>query len=139
MGKTVNGNIVAANAFLSTNQDVISIKEIQRYVGMVRKRTNKKTNYFVGVFDATVFMAMYDFIFNYDINHTNIIVPREMKHSLKGYFRDNLDKEFIEILDEEGDKMMGKAPKKQTTEKSPQKVKRRSSHAISNNRTSRSR
>ena len=45
MGKTVNGNIVAANAFLSTGQDVISIEELQRYVGTVRKKTNNKTPY----------------------------------------------------------------------------------------------
>ena len=141
MGKTVNGNIVAANAFFSTGQDVISIEELQRYVGTVRERTNNKTKYFVGVFDATIFMTMYDFIFEYDINHTNIIVPRETKHILNGYFRDRLDEDFIKILDEVGDQVMGRKTKTkiQTTGKNPQKVKRRSSHAISNNRTSRSR
>ena len=127
MGKTVNGNIVAANAFFSTGQDVISIEELQRYVGTVREKTNNKTNYFVGEFDATVFMAMYDFIFNYDINHTNIIVPIEMKHKLNGYFRDRLDEDFIKILDEVGDQVMGRKSKTkiQTTGKNPQKVKRR--------------
>ena len=111
MGKTVNGNIVAANAFFSTGQDVISIEELQRYVGTVRERTNNKTKYFVGVFDATTFMTMYDFIFEYDFNHTSIIVPSEVKHLLNGYFRDRLDKDFIRILDEVGDQVMGRKPK----------------------------
>ena len=109
MGKTVNGSIVAANAFITTKQSVMSTQDIKRYVGMVQKRVNHKTNFFVGPYDETTFMKTFDFIFTYDMNHKNIIVPSEVSDNkvLKGYFRKNLDKEFINILDDAGNRLLG--------------------------------
>ena len=120
--RTINGSIVAANAFITTQQTVMSTEEIKRYVGMVQKRVNHKTNYFVGSYDETIFMKTFDFIFVYDRQHKNIIVPSEVSSNkvLKGYFRKNLDKEFIDILDDTGNRLLGKIE-----DKEKQLVKRR--------------
>ena len=120
--KTVNGIIVAANAFITTKQNVMSTQDVKRYVGMVQKRVNHKTNFFVGSYDETIFMNTFDFIFTYDILHKNIIIPSEVSSNkvLKGYFRKNLDKEFIEILDETGERLLGR-----NIDKEKQLVKRR--------------
>lgn len=109
MGKTVNGSIVAANAFISTRQSVMSTQDIKRYVGMVQKKVNHKTEFFVGSYDESAFMKTFDFIFTYDREHKNIIIPRELYSNkvLNGYFRKNFDKEFIDLLDETGKKFLG--------------------------------
>lgn len=115
MTKVVNGSVVAANAFITTHQIVLSTQDVKRYVGMVQKKTNHKTDYFVGPYDEAVFMKEFDFMFEYDSEHKNIIIPIDefSNKVLKGYFRNKLDKEFIDILDATGQQFLGIEKEKQ--------------------------
>lgn len=119
MKRTVTGSEVAANAFIATHQNIMSTKDVKRYVGMVQKRVNHKTDFYVGSYDETVFMKTFDFIFAYDREHKNIIVPTEVYSDevLKGYFRKNLEKEFINILDNTGKEFLGVEKQKQLVKK----------------------
>ena len=119
MTKVINGSIVAANAFITTHQDIMSTKDVKRYVGMVQKKVNHKTDYFVGPYDETVFMKSFDFIFVYDQEHKNIIIPVDVyiNRVLKGYFRQKLDKHFIDILDSTGQQFLGLGKGKQLVKK----------------------
>lgn len=107
--KTVNGCVIAANAFITTQQNIMSTQDVKRYVGMVQKKVNHKTNYYVGPYDEAIFMKTFDFIFTYDRGHKNIIIPREVYSNkvLKGYFRETLDKEFIDLLDASARRFLG--------------------------------
>ena len=119
MTKVINGSVVAANAFITTRQDIMSTKDIKRYVGMVQKKVNHKTDYFVGPYDEAVFMKSFDFIFVYDREHKNIIIPVDVyiNRVLKGYFRKKLDKQFIDILDATGQQFLGLNKEKQFVKK----------------------
>jgi hypothetical protein len=119
MTKVINGSVVAANAFITTHQNVMSKKDVKRYVGMIQKKVNHKSNYFVGPYDETVFMKQFDFIFTYDMTHKNIIIPVDVSDNkvLKGYFRKKLDKEFIDILDSTGQQFLGIEKQKQMVKK----------------------
>lgn len=119
MTKVINGSVVAANAFITTHQTIMSKNDIKRYVGMVQKKVNHKTNYFVGNYDETVFMKSFDFIFMYDQEHENIIIPADLcdDRILKGYFRKKLDKKFMDILDATGQQFIGLNKEKQFVKK----------------------
>lgn len=108
MIKVVNANIVAANAFLTTKQDVLEKELIKKYVDKVREKTNYKTDFFIGGFDTTLFAKQYDFIFNIDKCNENIYILTDVKDRrvLKGYFRRGLPKKFIEILKETGKELI---------------------------------
>ena len=119
MTKVINGSVVAANAFITTHQIMMSTQDVKRYVGMVQKKTNYKTNYFVGPYDEAVFMKEFDFMFDYDKEHKHIIISiDEYKEKvIKGYFRKKLDKEFIDILDVTGNQLLGLQDEKQLVKK----------------------
>ena len=107
MRKSINANIVAANAYISTNKKIMSIKQLEVFVNEVRRRTNDKTDYFIGGFDPTTFRYQFEFIFKTNRNNKFVFIPDELnnKEILIGYFRDRLPEDFIEILDEIGDKL----------------------------------
>ena len=108
MKKVINSNIVAANAFLTTEEDVLDVELIKLYVDKVREKTNYKTNYFIGSFDPTIFAHQFDFAFVMDKTYKYIYLLTEMqnKRVLKGYFRQNLPKNFIKILKETGQELL---------------------------------
>ena len=100
----IDQNKVAANAFLTTGQDVLTVDQVKRYVEIVSKKTNGNTNMFVGGFDIHEFLNRYSFVFSMNINYTDIILLSKMKENgvLKGLFRDDLPKELIKIMKESG-------------------------------------
>ena len=53
MRKSINSYVVAANAYISTNKQILSIKQLEVFVNEVRRKTNDKTDYFIGGFDPT--------------------------------------------------------------------------------------
>ena len=65
MRRVVNTNIVAANAFLTTKQDVLDKEDIKRYVDIVREKANYKTKFFIGSFDVTQFTKHIQFFINW--------------------------------------------------------------------------
>ena len=107
MRKSINSHIVAANAYISTNKKIMSIKQLEVFVNEVRRRTNDKTDYFIGGFDPTTFRYQFEFIFKTNRNNKFVYIPDEYfnEEVLNGYFRDRLPEDFIEILDEIGDKL----------------------------------
>ena len=108
MRKVVNANTVAANAFLTTKQDVLEVEKIKKYVDKVREKTNYKTNVFIGGFDVTYFVNQCDFAFNMDKYNRNVYILSDMKDRdvLKGYFRRSLPKDFIKIMKETGKELL---------------------------------
>ena len=108
MKKAINSNVVAANAFLTTQLDALDVEQIKWYVDNVREKTNYKTDLFVGGFDINSFIHQYDFAFNMSKDTKYIYLLSEMKDKkvLKGYFRQDLPDYFIEILKEIGTELL---------------------------------
>ena len=108
MRRTVTGSVVAANAFISTKQNILSKKQLNLYVKTVREKVNHLTDTFIGEFDAEVFLSRYDFIFGTNKDRKYIYILSEVNEEgvLEGYFRENLPIEFIKILDETGKELM---------------------------------
>jgi hypothetical protein len=124
MGKVVNANIVAANAFLTTERDVLDKKQIIDYVNRVREKSNYKTDVFIGSFDVAHFVKDCDFAFNIDRENKYVFILTEMKDRrvLKGYFRQSLPKTFIKLMKETGKELL-EDELKEILEKDKQKQK----------------
>ena len=125
MRRVVNTNIVAANAFLTTKQDVLDKEDIKRYVDIVREKANYKTKFFIGSFDVTQFTKQLDFIFNVDRENKYVYILTEVNDDrvLRGYFRRDMTSSFVRILKEE-EKELIKEELKQIKENDKQYVKR---------------
>lgn len=108
MRKTVTGSVVAANAFISTKQNILSKKQLKLYVKTIREKVNNQSDTFIGEFDAEALLIKYDFIFgtNKDRKYIYILSDVNKQGVLEGYFRENLPEEFINILDETGNELM---------------------------------
>lgn len=104
MRKSINANIVAANAFITTGEKILTKEEVVKYVDMVREKSNYKTDSFVGGFEVNSFARYFDFIFGESRDKTDLYILSEMDNIrlLKGYFRRRLPKYFIRILEETG-------------------------------------
>jgi len=104
MRKSINANIVAANAFITTGEKILNKEEIVEYVDMVREKSNYKTDSFVGGFEVNSFARYFDFIFGESRDKRDLYILAEMDNIrlLKGYFRRRLPKYFIRILEETG-------------------------------------
>lgn len=104
MRKSINANIVAANAFITTGEKILNKEEIVEYVDMVREKSNYKTDSFVGGFEVNSFARYFDFIFGESRDKRDLYILAEMDdiRLLKGYFRRRLPKYFIRILEETG-------------------------------------
>lgn len=123
MGKVVNANIVAANAFLTTERDVLDRYQIIDYVNKVREKSNYKTDVFIGSFDVTHFVKECDFAFNIDKENRNVYILTDMKDRkvLKGYFRRSLPKDFIKLMKDTGKELL-EEELEELLEKDKQKV-----------------
>lgn len=123
MRRVVNANIVAANAFLTTEQDVLDKEQIKRYVDKVREKSNYKTKFFIGGFDITQFTKQLDFIFNVDRENKYVYILTDVndKRVLRGYFRKDMTSSFVKILKEAGKELMQEELEK---ERSKQYVKK---------------
>lgn len=104
MRKSINANIVAANAFITTGEKILNKEEVVEYVDMVREKSNYKTDSFVGGFEVNSFARYFDFIFGESKDRRDLYILAEMDNIrlLKGYFRRRLPKYFIRILEETG-------------------------------------
>jgi len=124
MRKSINSYVVAANAYISTNKQILSIKQLEVFVNEVRRETNDKTDYFIGGFDPTTFRYQFEFIFKTNRNNKFVFIPDELndKKMLEGYFRERLPKDFIEILDEIGKKFVNHELEKPHDEEEKPKV-----------------
>ena len=125
MRRVVNANIVAANAFLTTKQDVLDKKDIKRYVDIVREKANYKTKFFIGSFDVTQFTKQLDFIFNVDRENKYVYILTEVNDDrvLRGYFRRDMTSSFVKILKEAGKELL-EEELKQIRENDKQYVKK---------------
>ncbi len=125
MRRVVNANIVAANAFLTTKQDVLDKKDIKRYVDIVREKANYKTKFFIGSFDVTQFTKQLDFIFNVDRENKYVYILTEVNDDrvLRGYFRRDMTSSFVKILKEAGKELL-EEELKQIKENDKQYVKK---------------
>ena len=73
----IDQNKVAANAFLTTGQDVLTVDQVKRYVEIVSKKTNGNTNMFVGGFDIHEFLNRYSFVFSMNIKIVFFIIFKD--------------------------------------------------------------
>lgn len=121
MNKIINTNVVAANAFISTGLDVLEKEKVEKYVRIVREKTNYKTNIFIGGFDISSFLIQFDFAFETDKSRKKIYVLKEYnsKKVLTGFFRINLPNHFIDILDKSGEELLEEI---QNKEENKQKI-----------------
>lgn len=121
MNKIINTNVVAANAFISTGLDVLEKEKVEKYVRIVREKTNYKTNIFIGGFDISSFLIQFDFAFGTDKSRKKIYVLKEYnsKKVLTGFFRINLPNHFIDILDKSGEELLEEI---QNKEENKQKI-----------------
>ena len=107
MKKTVNSNLIAANAFLSTGQDVLSKKQVIEYVEISSEKINKETEMIVGPFEVDKFIKQYDTILGVDMYDKDIFLRGTNDiEILIANFRKVLPKEVKEILDETGKELM---------------------------------
>lgn len=127
MRKSINANIVAANAFLTTGEKILSKEEVVEYVNKVRKKTNYKTDSFVGGFEVNSFARYFDFIFGESRNKRDLYVLSDMDNIriLKGYFRRRMPKYFIKIMEETGKEYKQELLKKEIEDKPKVLVKER--------------
>ena len=104
MRKSINSYVVAANAFITTGEKILSKEEIVEYVNMVKEKTNYKTDAFVGAFEVNSFARYFDFIFGESRDKRDLYILADMDNIrlLKGYFRRRLPKYFIRIMEETG-------------------------------------
>lgn len=121
MNKIINTNVIAANAFISTGLDALEKEKVEKYVRIVREKTNYKTNIFIGGFDISSFLIQFDFAFETDKSRKKIYVLKEYnsKKVLTGFFRINLPNHFIDILDKSGEELLEEI---QNKEENKQKI-----------------
>ena len=121
----IDQNKVAANAFLSTCEDILDVDQVKRYVEIVQEKVNGKTNMFVGGFDVHEFLTRYSFAFCINRNFTYIYLLTDVKDgkTLKGLFREDLPEELLKIMKESGNILALESLKKPKEEKNKVYIK----------------
>jgi len=118
MKKAVNSNVIAANAFLSTGQDVLSKDQVTEYVKTSSIRLNEELDMVVGPFNVNKFIKLYDPIFGVDMFDKDVFIRSENDiQVLIDCFRKSFPKEVKEILDETGRELMIEGFQKQYIKK----------------------
>lgn len=107
MKEIVNSNLIAANSFLSTYQDVLSKKQVIKYVEKASTKLNDELDIVVGSFDVENFIKQYDNIVGVDMYQKDVFLKssndiREIINTV----RKPLPKEIKDILDETGRELM---------------------------------
>lgn len=105
--KMLNSNVIAANSFLSTCQDILSKKQVIEYVEKASMRINNEMDIVVGPFDVENFIEQYNTIVGVDMHKKDIFLRgtndiRELINSI----RKTLPLEVKKILDETGKELM---------------------------------
>lgn len=105
--KMLNSNVIAANSFLSTGQDILSKKQVIEYVEKASMRINNEMDIVVGPFDVENFIEQYNTIVGVDMHKRDIFLRgtndiRELINSI----RKTLPLEVKKILDETGKELM---------------------------------
>ena len=107
MKNTINSNVIAANSFLSTSQDILSKNQVIEYVEKASIRINNEIDMVVGPFDVENFIKQYNDIVGVDMHEKDIFLRgtndiRELINNI----RKTLPIEVKEILDETGRELM---------------------------------
>lgn len=126
MGKSINSNRIAGNAFTSTTLVQLDVDQIKDFVDIVREKTNGKTEHFVGGFDVTTFVATFDYIFEKTKDTKSVVVKEQMRKSivLEGFFRQGLSRQMKRIVDEAGVEIVSKMDKTDDIKVLSKKVKK---------------
>lgn len=103
----LNSNVIAANSFFSTSQDILSKNQVIEYVEKASMRINNEMDIVVGPFDVENFIEQYNTIVGVDMHKRDIFLRgtndiRELKNSI----RKTLPLEVKKILDETGKELM---------------------------------
>ena len=107
MKKIINSNLIAANSFFSTSQDILSKNQVIEYVEKASMRINNEMDIVVGPFDVENFIEQYNTIVGVDMHEKDIFLRgtndiRELINSI----RKTLPLEVKKILDETGKELM---------------------------------
>lgn len=104
MRRVINSNVIAANAFISTNRIILESEQVERYVEIVREKTNYKTDFFIGGFDINNFVKQFDFAFAMSKDKKYVYVLNNVKDRevLIGYFRHDLGGKYNKLLNKSG-------------------------------------
>lgn len=105
--QALNSNVIAANSFLSTCQDILSKDQVIEYVEKASIRINNEIDMVVGPFDVENFIKQYNDIVGVDMHEKNIFLRgtndiRELINNI----RKTLPIEVKTILDETGKELM---------------------------------
>ena len=105
--KILNSNVIAANSFFSTSQDILSKNQVIEYVEKASMRINNEMDIVVGPVDVENFIEQYNTIVGVDMHKRDIFLRgtndiRELKNSI----RKTLPLEVKKILDETGKELM---------------------------------
>lgn len=113
MRKSINSNRIAGNAFTSTDRVQLDVDQIKDFVDIVREKTNGKTEYFIGGFDVSTFVATFDFVFKKTKDTKSVYVKEPMRNKiiLEGFFRQSLSRQMQRIVDEAGNEILSKMDK----------------------------
>lgn len=107
MKKIINSNLIAANSFLSTCQDVLSKDQVIEYVEKASARINDELDMIIGPFDIESFIKQYNTIVGVDMHEKDIFLRGSNDiHVLIKTIRKTLPKEVKKILDETGKELM---------------------------------
>ena len=113
MKNTINSNLIAANSFLSTCQDVLSKDQVIEYVEKASVRINDELDMIIGPFDVENFVKQYDNIVGVDMHEKDIFLRGSNDiHVLIETIRKTLPKEVKLILDQTGRELMVEATQK---------------------------
>lgn len=111
--KILNSNVIAANSFLSTCQDILSKNQVIEYVEKASMRINNEMDIVVGPFDVENFIEQYNTIVGVDMHEKDIFLRGSNDiHVLIETIRKTLPKEVKKILDETGKELMIKEVQK---------------------------
>ena len=111
--KILNSNVIAANSFLSTCQDILSKNQVIEYVEKASMRINNEMDIVVGPFDVENFIEQYNTIVGVDMHKKDIFLRGSNDiHVLIETIRKTLPKEVKLILDQTGRELMIKEVQK---------------------------
>ena len=108
MRRVINSNIVAANAFISTDRTVLKKDKIVKYVDTVTERSNYVTDSFITPFDVTKFASQLDFAFCDSKDKNSVYIHHTMRdfEVLDGYFRSGIPEETLQIMNDVGNELI---------------------------------
>lgn len=107
MKNTINSNLIAANSFLSTSQDILSKDQVIKYVEKASARINDELDMIIEPFDIESFLKQYDNIVGVDMREKDIFLrgSNDIRVLIKT-IRKPLQKEVKLILDQTGKELM---------------------------------